>query len=140
MLENLELNWLQKNYAAVETTNEIIKSMCDYTLEDWKNGVTSISFDDVKSFSKAISILKSMKALKTVDFNDYNSEYEITINEYNELKEAGISVILNNKKVYKDSNINYIINKAQIDLLNKKREALLAEIEKIDIKLSELGC
>ena len=140
MLQNLELNWLQKNYKSVETNDTIRKSMVDYTLEDWQSAVTSISFDDVKSFSKAIGILVSLKTLKTIDFHDYDSDYEITFGQYGVLEEMGISVVLNHRKTYEDYEINYIMHEAQIDLLNKKRADLFAEIESIDARIHDLGC
>jgi len=115
-LENIELNWLQKNYISVETNQAVRKSMLQYTLDDWKNAVTEIAFGEVKTFSKAIPVLKSLEELKRIDFHDNNSNYEISRYEMKELEESGIDVVLNHRKTYKDSLVNYTMHKAQIDL------------------------
>jgi hypothetical protein len=139
-LQNIELNFLRKNYAAVGTNASVRKKMTEYTLEDWNNAITSILFDNNSKLSdKALDLVSSLDNLEYIDFNSYSCDYDISLEEYNKLMEKSINVVFNKSFKYSDVEINKIIHRIEYTKLATQRENLLKQIELINTKIYDLG-
>jgi hypothetical protein len=139
-LQNVELNFLRKNYAAVDTNNSVRKKISEYTLEDWNNAITSICFDNNSKLSKqALGLVSNLENLEYIDFNSYCCYYDISLEEYNTLLEKSINVVFNKSFKYSDFEINKIIHKNEYTKLATQRNSLLAQIELLNTKIYDLG-
>jgi hypothetical protein len=139
-LQNIELNFLRNNYAAVDTNNFVRKSIYEYTLKDWNSTITHISFDNNSKLSdKALNLVSSLDNLESIDFNSYSCDYDISLDEYNKLIENSIYVVFNKSFKYSDSEINKIIHRIEYTKLTNQRDHLFTQIELINTKISDLG-